>query len=112
MQSLGERLHYVRKIKGYSQEGLAKEIGVSRGVIYNIEQNKNNPQEIVINALCDVLNISKDWLICGNGEIFNYSSSKNPILKELYDLAQNLSAKEQLYLLDVAKLLKKHFNKE
>lgn len=112
MQSLGERLHYVRKQKGYSQEGLAKKIGVSRGVIYNIEQNKNDPQEIVVNALCDVLNVSKEWLVSGNGEIFNYSSSKNQILKELYDLAQDLSIEEQLYLLDVAKLLKKHFNKE
>ena len=36
MRSLGERLTYVRKQRGYTQDALAEAIGVSRGVIFNL----------------------------------------------------------------------------
>lgn len=51
MNTLGERLYYVRKSKGYTQDSLAESIGVSRGVIFNLEKNKTQPQLIVINAI-------------------------------------------------------------
>ncbi len=107
MQKIGERLHYIRKKRGYSQEALAAKIGVSRGVIFNLEQNKSKPQEIVINAICNTLNINKVWLITGAGEI-NYT--KNEVLEELLEVAQKLTKKEQLYLLESAKLFNKYFN--
>ena len=42
--TLGERLALVRKEKGYTQESLGDTIGVSRGVIFNLEKNKTEPQ--------------------------------------------------------------------
>ena len=65
MNTLGERLNYARKQKGYTQDSLAQTIGVSRGVIFNLEKNKTEPQAIVINAVCQILNINKEWLTDG-----------------------------------------------
>ncbi len=112
--SLGERLHDARKKRGYTQELLAETIGVSRGVIYNIEKNKNEPQSIVVNAICQTLKINRDWLLWGVGEMnrAEESAQKVKILAELYEVAKGLSENEQLYLLDVVKALKQRIQTE
>ena len=69
MNTLGERLNYARKQKGYTQDSLAQTIGVSRGVIFNLEKNKTEPQAIVINAVCQILKINKEWLTDGTGDM-------------------------------------------
>lgn len=114
MGSLGERLHYARKKNGYTQDFLAKTIGVSRGVIYNLEKNKTEPQTIVINAICQTLKINKDWLINGIGEMENNSdiSQSAKILAELYETAKELSEDELLYLLDIVKAMKQYLLKK
>lgn len=114
MNTLGERLNYVRKKKGYTQDSLAESIGVSRGVIFNLEKNKTEPQAIVINAICQTLKINKDWLINGAGEMEDNSeaSQSDKILAELYEVAKSLSEDEQLYLLDTVRALKQRLSKE
>ena len=113
MDTLGERLKYARKKNGYTQDSLAEIIGVSRGVIFNLEKNKTEPQSIVINAICQTLKINKDWLVSGIGEIEDNSetSKSAKILAELYDVAKELSEDEQLYLLDAVKALKRRLGK-
>lgn len=113
MNSLGERLHYARKKNGYTQDSLAKTIGVSRGVIFNLEKNKTEPQTIVINAICQILKINKDWLTNGTGEMENNSdaSQSAKILAELYETAKELSEDELLYLLDIVKAMKQRLCK-
>ncbi len=113
MNSLGERLNYARKIKGYTQDSLAETIGVSRGVIFNLEKNKTTPQTIVINAICQTLKINKNWLVNGTGEMEDTKemSQSIKILTELYEVAKELSEEEQLYLLDTVKALQKRISK-
>lgn len=109
MDTLGDRLIYARKKNGYTQDSLAELIGVSRGVIFNIEKKKTEPQTIVINALCQALKINKEWLLYGTGEMEDTSkaSQSAKILAELYDIAKELSEDEQLYLLETVMALKK-----
>lgn len=113
MQTLGGRLNLARKKRGYTQDSLAETIGVSRGVIFNLEKNKTNPQAIVINAICQTLKINKAWLMDGTGEMEEtYEQSQSAkILAELYEVAKELSEDEQLYLLDTVKALKKRLNR-
>ena len=108
MNTLGERLIYVRKRNGYTQNSLAEAIGVSRGVIFNIEKNKTVPQAIVVNAICQTLGINKDWLLRGTGrmEDTNEILLSTKILAELYQVSSELSEDEQFYLLDIARALK------
>lgn len=113
MDTLGARLNYVRKKKGYTQDSLAASIGVSRGVIFNLEKNKTEPQTIVINAICQTLNINKEWLLNGEGEMEDTSETSQSarILAQLYEVAKDLSQDEQLYLLDTVKALKQRLNR-
>jgi len=108
MDTLGERLNYARKNSGYTQNSLAESIGVSRGVIFNLEKNKTIPQAIVINAICQTLNINSEWLLHGEGEMRKGEdpARSGKVLRELYEFASELSEDEQLYLLDAAKALK------
>lgn len=68
--SIGQRLKEARKARSMSQDMLADKIGASRGVITNIEHDKvSEPQPMVINAICSVLNINKEWLTDGIGSM-------------------------------------------
>ncbi|TQI66093.1 helix-turn-helix domain-containing protein [Clostridium sp. KNHs216] len=108
MNTLGERLKYARKKGGYTQESLSEAIGISRGVIFNLEKDKTEPQGIVVNAVCQTLKINKDWLLYGVGNMEDKSETSRSakILTELYDSAKSLSEEEQLFLLDTIKALK------
>lgn len=109
---IGERLKEARKSRNMSQDLLAEKIGTSRGVITNIEHDKvEDPQPMVINAICNVLNINKEWLTDGVGSmnIEQETAHSAKVLSEIYTCAQNLSEEEQLFVLDVIKGYIKRF---
>lgn len=94
--SIGNRLKKARKAHNMSQDMLAEKIGTSRGVITNIEHDKvDEPQPMVINTICDVLKLNKDWLLYGKGdmEIKTPSSTMEQLRKEfnLDDFSYNLA---------------------
>lgn len=86
---------------------LAEAIGVTRGVISNIEYGKTDPPQIVINAVCGVLNINKEWLQFGRGPM-EPENERSKILDELYQICSTLTEAQQLYLLDQIRVMKKH----
>lgn len=112
--TLGERLKTARKSKGFTQDGLAEKIGTSRGVITNIEHDKTEmPQHLIINALCNTLEISQEWLLYGTGEMSNSESLKSyNVLSEIYSISKDLSIEEQRYILDVIQTYKWHFDQK
>lgn len=112
--NLGERLKIARKSKGLTQDRLAKKIGTSRGVITNIEHNKiEMPQHLIINALCNALEITQEWLLNGTGKMNNSEEIKSSnVLSEIYSISKNLSEDEQYYILDVIKTYQKHINQK
>jgi len=113
MNTLGERLRYARKNKGFTQESLATAIGVSRGVLFNIEKEKAAPQVIVINAVCRTLKINKDWLMSGIGEMEyteNASQSAKTLIA-LHEVIKDLTEEELLYLLEITKAMKVHLSR-
>lgn len=109
--SIGQRLKEARKTRSMSQDMLADKIGASRGVITNIEHDKvSEPQPMVINAICSVLNINKEWLTDGIGsmDINKEATRSAKVLSEIYACAQDLSEEEQLFILDMIKTYAKH----
>ena len=63
--TLGERIAYYRKKAGYSQEGLAERLGVSRQAISKWETGEATPDAERIIALAAALGISTDTLLLG-----------------------------------------------
>lgn len=67
MDNFQTRLKYLRAMAGYSMEGIAKEIEVSRQTWYNWETGKNPPNAVHLARLVDLANVSLDWLVMGRG---------------------------------------------
>jgi len=66
-----ERYAQVRKDKGLSFRKLADILGISYGVIQNIEHKRvEKVSNTYINLLCDKLNVNKEWLLYGEGEMY------------------------------------------
>lgn len=105
LNSIGERLKYARKTKGFTQRQLADAIKSSRGVITNIEMNKNigAPRETFTEAICNALRINKEWLIFGTGPMDQAQMGGNEILAQIHFLAQQLDEAEQDYILELIK---------
>lgn len=109
--TIGQRLKKARKLRNITQDMLARQIGASRGVITNIEHDKiTEPQPIVINAICNALQINKEWLLNNHGEMVTDTATNRStqILSEIHDYAKGLSEEEQLFILDMIKSYAKH----
>lgn len=108
--TIGDRLKQARKSRGYTQDSLAEAIGVSRGVITNIEHGKAGPQKVVIHAICSVLKINQNWLMSGLGQMDHKSDldKRARLLSYLYSSAKELSEEEQDYILDMIRIFQKH----
>lgn len=108
--TIGERLKIARKARGYTQNSLAEALGMSRGVITNIEYGRAEPQTLVIKAICDILHISQTWLMTGNGNMdidFDLEKSAR-LLSYIYNAAKDLTVEEQDYILDLIYTFQKH----
>lgn len=65
-----ERIKEIRKTNKLSQKAFGELLGVSRDVITNIEYGRVEPKELLINHICQVFNINKEWLLNGAGETY------------------------------------------
>lgn len=107
--NIGQRLKYARRCRKVTQSELSESIGVSRGVITNIELNKvETPQSIVITALCNALKIDSDWLVYGRGDMdahIGKLAEDSDMSEELYHAIDGLRAEEQVLLLQIIRLI-------
>ncbi len=58
----GRRIRAYRKLKGYTQEGLAKKLHVSVSLLGEMERGNRMPSEQFLHEVADVLEISLEEL--------------------------------------------------
>ncbi|CAI9389655.1 helix-turn-helix transcriptional regulator [Niallia sp. JL1B1071] len=58
----GRRIRAFRKLKGYTQESLAKELLVSVSILGEIERGNRMPSEEMIDSIVGVLKITREEL--------------------------------------------------
>jgi transcriptional regulator with XRE-family HTH domain len=58
----GRRIRAFRKLKGYTQESFAKDLGVSVSVLGEVERGNRVPSEEFLQEIADALNISVEEL--------------------------------------------------
>jgi transcriptional regulator with XRE-family HTH domain len=54
----GRRVRAFRKLKGFTQEGLAKELGISVSVLGEVERGSRIPKEDFLVKVAEVLDIA------------------------------------------------------
>lgn len=74
---LSRRLRKLREEKGISQEYLSNLVGVTQSSIGNYERGEKLPNADTLRKICEVFNVSADYLLGISGEA-NYQS---PLLK-------------------------------
>ena len=107
--NIGERILELRKSKGYSQEDIANKLNVSRQTVSKWETNQSLPESDKIVPLCELFNISTDFLLMNkvNDNITSTKSEKNInidqdiVLKNKRKFAINLSFSIFLYFIAV-----------
>lgn len=65
LKQMGERIYHRRKLLKLTQEEMAEKMGVSTQMISNLELGKKaiRPENLI--KLCEVLNISADYILTG-----------------------------------------------
>lgn len=89
MNNFGSRLKAIRTTTGLTQKDFAKKAGISRTAYSNIELNIQSPSFSILINLQNQYNISVDWILTGNGNMFLDSKSKTvgtvfPKIKDEY----------------------------
>lgn len=64
------RLKFLRKELGLSQESFGKKVGVGKTAISKLEKGENNLTEQMTKLICKEFNVGLGWLIEGKGEMF------------------------------------------
>lgn len=58
-----ERLKQARNLKNLSQQAIADMLGITRGCYAHYEQGSREPTINLIKSICEILDISADYLI-------------------------------------------------
>ncbi|MCM3716659.1 helix-turn-helix domain-containing protein [Halalkalibacter oceani] len=58
----GKRIRAFRKLKGYTQEAFARELGISVSVLGEVERGQRQPDEELLTQIVTVLQISRSEL--------------------------------------------------
>lgn len=62
MNTIGERIKYVRKSNSLTQLEFSRKLGISRPHITNIENNKEKASSTVIRLISIIFDVKEDWL--------------------------------------------------
>lgn len=85
MNEIGERIKELRQKNGLKQSDLAERLGVSRVTITNIENGKHKGTFELIKPLCEILEVTPNYLILGKDEqqpVFNLNKEGENLYKE------------------------------
>lgn len=63
MPRLSEKLHFLRQQNKLSMQQLADKLQVSRTYIWEMEHGEKIPNIAMLIKICDVFQVSADWLI-------------------------------------------------
>ncbi|EGD35634.1 XRE family transcriptional regulator [Streptococcus sanguinis SK150] len=63
--NLSDRIQYLRKVRGISQEGLAEKLGVSRQAVSKWESEQSMPDLDKIISMSDYFEVTTDYLLKG-----------------------------------------------
>lgn len=125
MNTVGDRIRFIRKEKGYTQQKLAEAIGVKQNTIAQYEIGRNIPIDAVITAICREFSVDRIWLETGVGEPFrpvnrneeiaailgraivNNDTARDRLIRAFCQLPEELFPYAEKILLEIIQNLKK-----
>ena len=89
---MGERLKYLRKCLGLTQQEFAERIGIKRNTLANYEVGRNEPIDAVFKLICDCFGVNEQWLRSGEGEMFAEVSQEDDLYRMVDEMLRDKSA--------------------
>ena len=81
-----ERILRIRKESKMSQDAFAEKLGLSKNFIWMLEKGERVPSERTIADICREFNINKEWLLTGNGDMYDMPEDETAaIVSELLE---------------------------
>ncbi|MCC5912209.1 MAG: helix-turn-helix transcriptional regulator [Clostridiaceae bacterium] len=77
METVGNRLKSLRKHLGLTQTKFGKKVGISHSHVSNMESGKDFPSDTLLKLICLEYAINPEWLINGEGDMFEYIYDEN-----------------------------------
>lgn len=96
---MNERIKELRKTLGLTLDKFGERLGVTKMTISRIENGVNNVTDQMFKSICREFNVNENWLLTGNGEMFN--ALPETVLEELcnqYDLDELDKQIVELYI--------------
>ena len=100
------RVKDVRHTLKISQKVFAKSIFISTSHYACIESGHRNVKDNVLNSICKIYNVNKEWLLTGKGGMYD-KTPPDMKLEELIDVFKRLNRHFQGYILDQVRNLEK-----
>lgn len=104
MNGMGDRIKSIRKTRNVTQTVFAKELGISQAYVSKLEQDKENPSDLLLKFIAYRYCINLEWLKTGTGDIENKGGlekedSVNSLHMYTYELEKiyNKFADTQIY---------------
>lgn len=72
------RVKILRQTLGMSQTDFGTKIGVTRGVINNLDRGLTDLQDPLLSLICSVFSVRREWLETGEGEMFEPKDAEAP----------------------------------
>lgn len=92
--TINERFKLVREQLGLTTRSFGASINMSGGAITNMEKGSRNITDRTISDVCREFNVNYDWLVYGDGEMFNQTDRRAyAIIDEILN-GQNEFAKQ------------------
>lgn len=89
-ENIKERIKEIRKYYQLNQDDFGKKLGITRSVVVNIELGRAPIKNLLIDHVCDIYSINKEWLLYGTGEMLKSTEENllNDLVKE-FDLDED-----------------------
>ena len=91
MNTIGDRIKEVRKIKGLTQQRFADELGLKRNTVGGYEIGTVTPRDRTIADISQKFDINESWLRTGEGEMMRSVSRDEEISSFMGDVMRGES---------------------
>ena len=98
MNTIGERIVFLREKRGISQKELARQLGITAASLSRYENNLYDPKSTIITNLSQILNTSTDYLL-GITSDYRVSTNSDQVSENdlrIWELYRSLSQEDKL----------------
>lgn len=98
MNTIGERIVFLREKRGISQKELAHQLGITAASLSRYENNMYDPKGSIITSLSQLLNTSTDYLL-GISSDYHVAPTPTPVSENdlrIWELYRSLSQEDKI----------------